>query len=96
MLIASENYCNSQRAVAAKFGISRGVVNCVVKRKRELESLAEENINPAAKRVKTLSNEATVLCPKFPHGKEFPLRNNSTGDGFGISPKSVPYWEVSL
>ena len=55
VLKAAEN--SSQRFAAAKFGISVGVVNSVVKRKRELECLAEMNVNPDTKRMKTNGNE---------------------------------------
>ena len=47
--ILKEGEKSSQRAVV---GVSLGVVNCVVKRKLELETLAENNCHHAAKRVK--------------------------------------------
>ena len=55
--ILKEGGKSSQRAVAAKFGVSLGVVNRVIKRKLELETLAENNCNHAAKRVKNSINE---------------------------------------
>ena len=55
--ILKEGEKSSQRAVAAKFGVSLGVVNRVIKRKLELEKLAENNCNHAAKRVKKSINE---------------------------------------
>ena len=55
--ILKEGGKSSQRAVAAKFGVSLGVVNRMIKRKLELETLAENNCNHAAKRVKNSINE---------------------------------------
>ena len=58
VLKAAEN--SSQRSAAAKFGISVGAVNSVVKRKRELECLSEMNVNPDTKRMKTNGNEEYI------------------------------------
>ena len=58
VLKAAKN--SRQRSAAAKFRISVGAVNSVVKRKRKLECLSEMNVNPDTKRMKTNGNEEYI------------------------------------
>lgn len=50
--VLKETKVKSQRDVASKFGISLGTVNRIVQKKREFESLGEDNFSPNAKRIK--------------------------------------------
>ena len=69
--ILKEGEKSSQRAVAAKFGVSLGVVNRVIKRKLELETLAENNCNHAAKRVKKAPKRQTSYQGTPPYKEHF-------------------------
>ena len=60
--VIKETESKSQRKVAEQFGVSVGTVSNIMKKKKELLSLAEENHNPNVKTVKRATYDDLDSC----------------------------------